>query len=576
METKKKLMTVGLMALLAVLLPSMGQAAMAQTSITSALDPADPTFNRPEDSPSCTPSGFATAVYYEAFTHFHGGGYLIIDMAALGAGVGTLGDPFLALYSGSFDPANPCVNFVASDDDSGVGYDSIIFVNLPPGQYVIVATSYANGQTGTYQLTVTTIPQITQTTITGALDPADPTFNRPEDTPPCTLSGSATAVYYEAFTHSHGGGYLMIDMASLGAGVGTLDDPFLVLYSGSFDPANPCVNFAASDDDGGVSYDSRIMFGNLPPGQYVIVATSYSNGETGTYQLTITSPSPPSPPNRYTLSVDAEPASTGSVRGDGIACPGDCSESYDEGTMVRLTAGPSPGYVFDRWSGCSAPTNICDVIMDSDVTVTAHFREGHRLEVNVLPPFGGRVTGDGIDCPNDCRQDYISPTSTALNAQPNQGFMFLGWAGCSSEVDSQCTASIESEAVVRALFSPETCYSTIYREERNVFSYDWMLFIPVLEAIFEDGSVETYWVLMEYLMNDNEYFAAAITDYGPITSPAGCETVATLDVHGDTGSLHIPACEAGFDPGRFYWWDMDVDFTSRPVRVDVVDYGLVQ
>ncbi len=281
-------------------------------------------------------------------------------------------------------------------------------------------------------------------------------------------------------------------------------------------------------------------------------------------------------PNLYTLSVDVEPLGGGSVTGDGIACPGDCSESYDEGTMVRLTVTPAQGYVFDRWSGCSAPTNICAVIMNSDASVTAHFREIHRLEVEVLPPFGGRVTGDGIDCPNDCRQDYTSPGSAVLSAQPNDGFMFLGWAGCSSEADSQCTASIESEALVRALFSPENCDGMIYREERDVFSYDWMLYIPVLEAIFEDGSVETYWVLMEYLMDGDEYFAAAIADYGPIPSPAGCETVATLEVHGDTGSLHIPACEAGFDPGRLYWWDMEVDFTARPVRVDVVDYGLVE
>ena len=57
----------------------------------------------------------------------------------------------------------------------------------------------------------------------------------------------------------------------------------------------------------------------------------------------------------------------------GIACLGDCSETYPIGTMVQLTATPSLGHVFIGWSGdCSGP-GTCNIPMSTSRSVTATF-----------------------------------------------------------------------------------------------------------------------------------------------------------------------------------------------------------
>ncbi len=76
----------------------------------------------------------------------------------------------------------------------------------------------------------------------------------------------------------------------------------------------------------------------------------------------------------YTLTVVVSPAGGGTVTGTGIACPGDCSESFASGTTVTLTAAPSSGYSFSSWSGCTSSSgSSCTVTMNSNKTVTATF-----------------------------------------------------------------------------------------------------------------------------------------------------------------------------------------------------------
>lgn len=79
----------------------------------------------------------------------------------------------------------------------------------------------------------------------------------------------------------------------------------------------------------------------------------------------------------YTLTVSTSGSGSGTVtsRPSGINCGGDCSETYDEGTMVTLKAIPDDIYdFFDGWSGggCRG-TGQCTVTMDADKTVTATF-----------------------------------------------------------------------------------------------------------------------------------------------------------------------------------------------------------
>lgn len=69
-------------------------------------------------------------------------------------------------------------------------------------------------------------------------------------------------------------------------------------------------------------------------------------------------------------SVSSEPA--------GIGCGEDCSEEYEEGTEVTLTANPADGWLFDGWGGdipeeCDDNENTCTVTMDQDRNIVAYF-----------------------------------------------------------------------------------------------------------------------------------------------------------------------------------------------------------
>jgi len=82
-------------------------------------------------------------------------------------------------------------------------------------------------------------------------------------------------------------------------------------------------------------------------------------------------------PTHYGLTVVVEPEGSGTVEAEGIECPEDCSEEYEEGTEVVLTATAAEGYEFVGWggdcAGCEGPT--CTVVMDGNKTCVAQFEE---------------------------------------------------------------------------------------------------------------------------------------------------------------------------------------------------------
>src|SRR5206468_3643246 len=85
--------------------------------------------------------------------------------------------------------------------------------------------------------------------------------------------------------------------------------------------------------------------------------------------------------NSYTLSV--------SVVGSGTVAKSPDQPSYGYGTVVQLTATPSPGQSFVGWTGdASGTTNPLDVTMDGDKSITAQF----TVSVSVAVVGSGTVT----------------------------------------------------------------------------------------------------------------------------------------------------------------------------------------
>ena len=81
------------------------------------------------------------------------------------------------------------------------------------------------------------------------------------------------------------------------------------------------------------------------------------------------------PPPKATLSVSKGGTGSGTVVSNpaGIDCGADCTQAYDQGTSVTLTATATSGGTFAGWSGACSGTGTCTVVMDADKSVTATF-----------------------------------------------------------------------------------------------------------------------------------------------------------------------------------------------------------
>jgi len=80
--------------------------------------------------------------------------------------------------------------------------------------------------------------------------------------------------------------------------------------------------------------------------------------------------------NQYTLDVSKTGSGTVSSNPAGIDCGSDCSEDYDYGTVVTLTATPDSGWGFFGWEvDLSGSTNPITLTIDGDKSVTAVFKQ---------------------------------------------------------------------------------------------------------------------------------------------------------------------------------------------------------
>lgn len=141
----------------------------------------------------------------------------------------------------------------------------------------------------------------------------------------------------------------------------------------------------------------------------------------------------------------------------GITCGGDCSEAYNVGTTVTLSAFTSSGSVFVGWSGggCSG-TGTCNVTMFSATTVTAMFNVAqYTLSVARGGSGSGTVTSSpgGINCGADCSEVYAGGTVVTLTATASFGSSFVGWSGAGCSGTGPCTVTMNASMTVGATFS---------------------------------------------------------------------------------------------------------------------------
>lgn len=224
-----------------------------------------------------------------------------------------------------------------------------------------------------------------------------------------------------------------------------------------------------------------ICAGGFPDGSMVVLtATPASNSTfagwsgpcTGTAACTVTMSASQSVTATFTRTTYPLTASTDGTGGGsvtstpaGIACPGDCAESYQPNTPVTLTATPDATSTFAGWSGACTGTAACTVTMSEARNVSATFtRVTHVLTIVVAGTGNGSVvsTPGGIVCPADCDEAYAMGSLVTLNASADASSAFTGWGGpCAGTV--ACVMLMDQARSVSASFEKVTYPLTITR-----------------------------------------------------------------------------------------------------------------
>jgi len=183
---------------------------------------------------------------------------------------------------------------------------------------------------------------------------------------------------------------------------------------------------------------------------------------------------------RYLLTVNKSPVSGGTVVSSplGINCGSDCTENYNSGTPVTLTATLSPGYVSVNWSSNCAPSPgnplQCTTTMDAAKTVTATFNLATLMLITGYTSDGGTgsvsVRVNGVQR-NSCTDyvclygDIANGDAIVLGATADTNSIFVKWVDGGGINESSicpggitpCSFIINANTVVYAQFRKTQC-----------------------------------------------------------------------------------------------------------------------
>ena len=149
-------------------------------------------------------------------------------------------------------------------------------------------------------------------------------------------------------------------------------------------------------------------------------------------------------PNSYTLTVNANDNTMGSVSGGG---------SYDYNATATLTATAATGHHFVQWNDGNTQ-NPRTVTVTGNATYTATFApNSYTLTVNANDNTMGSVSGGG---------SYDYNATATLTATPNSGYHFVQWQD--GNTDNPRTVTVTANATYTATFeanAPDVTYYNV-------------------------------------------------------------------------------------------------------------------
>lgn len=140
----------------------------------------------------------------------------------------------------------------------------------------------------------------------------------------------------------------------------------------------------------------------------------------------------------------------------GIECGADCTEFYDQGAQVTLSASADPGSTFTGWQGaCTGAGTVCTILVNAATDVTAVFTL-NQYQVTVAKAGNGlgQLTSipAGLACGSDCTEFYAYGALVTINANADPSSTFAGWIGACSGNTPVCTITIDAAKNVTAIF----------------------------------------------------------------------------------------------------------------------------
>lgn len=151
-----------------------------------------------------------------------------------------------------------------------------------------------------------------------------------------------------------------------------------------------------------------------------------------------------------------------SPAGSLASCTASCSNRYDPGTEVTLTAATSNAKtIFAGWSGACSGTGSCSVTMTQARQVSAAFQavsSGPPQVLSLATSGTGAstlsVSADGItqQCGGACTMSFGQGTSVTLTAEPAPGTALVAWSGACRGRKMSCVVRMTTAKTVNASF----------------------------------------------------------------------------------------------------------------------------
>lgn len=209
------------------------------------------------------------------------------------------------------------------------------------------------------------------------------------------------------------------------------------------------------------------------------------------------------PADTYTISTSVSPSGGGSVTGGG---------TYEDGTVISLTATANSGYTFTQWSDGNT-SNPRTVTVSANATYTAIFTANTpqpttvTIDVTVNNPSYG-------DAAPVRMQGQVGVDAT-IQAFPNTGYIFQKWikvgTGETISTSNPYTFTYSESATYQAVFIIDPNYiapSVLMLVHKNIYNYNYPT-DPVLITLFSYPGAE---VVNNYGQTVQKTFTAGV-DY---------------------------------------------------------------